>query len=407
MKVLSRVLRGGESYRSMRKTHLLFLARRWGYKSDGWCRKDARPVSPPSAKREGSTPAKAPKPAPPPPAAAPKAAPAAAVPERAPSSRKRVRPAAVDEDYVTPAPPQPKAFHVQPSAAPAPPPESAPVSAPAPPPHVSPPAADASPAVPPPGGCRPQTLLPTLAVAADAVAAFASQRLAPRAAACGRLLAGDAARAAATSSAAAGSAATECITRRTLTEARAAASGWSRLRDDLCRSAAPQRAWEAQLRAATAAAACVSSRKTGSAKAAAAAAAAEENAPGRVWSSLLGHELPMEGLTRQMLQLAGASAAWTRRRGADAAARGASAVETTWLVRCVCAFCASVLFWCAADVACLSPAPQDELAEAHGWLLELCTQAQALLGVLKLSRMTTFLAVRPSRTHIILRKRVR
>jgi hypothetical protein len=351
--VLSRVLRGAESYRSMRKTHLLFLARRWGYKSDGWCRKDARPLSPPSARRDsgaGSTPAKAaPKAAPPPPQAQPTPKPAPAggpVPERAPSSRKRVRPAAVDDDYVTPAPPQPKVFHAPPQA---PPPQQAQQAQQA---RVfAAPAADAAapPAAPPPP--RPQALLPTLSAAADAVAAFAAQRLAPRAAACGRLLAGDAARAAATGANAGSGNGTECITQRTLSESRAAASGWSRLRDDLRRSAPPQRAWEAQLRAATAAAACSSSRKAGSAKAAAAAAAVEENAPGRVWSSLVGHELPMEGLTRQMLQLAGASAAWTRRRGADAAARGASAVETTWLVRCAFALCVCCV---CADVACVA-----------------------------------------------------
>jgi hypothetical protein len=52
------------------------------------------------------------------------------------------------------------------------------------------------------------------------------------------------------------------------------------------------------------------------------------------WASLLGRELPMEGLTRQMLTLIGSSQAFTCRLAEDTAAnQGASPTLTAWTVR--------------------------------------------------------------------------
>jgi hypothetical protein len=210
---------------------------------------------------------------------------------------------------------------------------------------------------------------------------FATQHLLPLAAACGALLAGPAARAAAQRSGGAGAAgddgddagsSAESITARTLAEIRAAAAAWRALRADLAAGLAPQRAWSAQLAAAAAAAVAVShgGRTPAPRAAAAAAAAAAEGATEaaeRAWGSLLGHELPMEGLTRQMLALVGASATWTTRRIFHAAAHGGSRCERAWL---------------------------EEVAAAHAGAIELCTHVQALVCALKLGRMTTFLTVR-------------
>jgi len=115
-----------------------------------------------------------------------------------------------------------------------------------------------------------------------------------------------------------------------LQEAQVAAAGWRALHGDLQRSLAPQRAWAAQLLRPPPARGPASFRSPGGA-----AGAAEEEDAGvaPAWEQLLGRELPMEGLVRQMMALVGSSAAFTRRRSADARTHGASDVETAWLVR--------------------------------------------------------------------------
>jgi hypothetical protein len=112
------------------------------------------------------------------------------------------------------------------------------------------------------------------------------------------------------------------LTCRHTQEARAAADAWRSLHADLQRSHAPQRAWQAQMASAAAAAA-----------AAAEAPATAADAPECAWWSLLGRELPMEGLCRQVLTLVGSSAAAVRSRMADCAARGNTPVEAAWMVR--------------------------------------------------------------------------
>lgn len=120
-------------------------------------------------------------------------------------------------------------------------------------------------------------------------------------------------------------------------ETRLAGAGWQGLYDALQRSLAPQRAWASQVAASAAASAAPASRG------APASGAAHRRSPPRrpgatdggtpAWSVLLGGELPMEGLVRQTLTLVGASAAFARRRDADARTHGGSDVETAWLVR--------------------------------------------------------------------------
>ena len=118
---------------------------------------------------------------------------------------------------------------------------------------------------------------------------------------------------------------------RKLQECRLAADGWRSLHGDLLRSLTPQRAWEAQLREAAA-----------SPLPQQASEASELS-----WSALLGRELPMEGLCRQILTLVGSSLAFVRRRMAEAAARGASVVETAWMVRLDAALaCPLCTIWC-------------------------------------------------------------
>jgi hypothetical protein len=127
-------------------------------------------------------------------------------------------------------------------------------------------------------------------------------------------------------------------------EARLAAGGWRGLQLDLARSHAPQRSWERQLHNASAA-----MQQLPAPAAAPPGGAAGGVLPTRVraatmrdavdateiaWASLLGRELPMEGLTRQILTLVGSSQAFTRRLAKETAARhGASPTLTAWTVR--------------------------------------------------------------------------
>ena len=67
--------------------------------------------------------------------------------------------------------------------------------------------------------------------------------------------------------------------------------------------------------------------------------AASQDGAAPAWSALLGRELPMEGLVRQALSLTGSSAAFTRRRDADARTHGGTEVENAWLVRLLTLHC--------------------------------------------------------------------
>jgi len=112
------------------------------------------------------------------------------------------------------------------------------------------------------------------------------------------------------------------------------------------RSLAPQRAWALQVAVAGAPSA-PRGGGGGGGPSSLRASGASGGAPRRVsprrassqdgaapaWSALLGRELPMEGLVRQVLSLIGSSAAFTRRRDADARTHGGTEVENAWLVR--------------------------------------------------------------------------
>jgi hypothetical protein len=123
-------------------------------------------------------------------------------------------------------------------------------------------------------------------------------------------------------------------------ETRLAAAGWRGLQLDLRRGLAPQRSWERQLH--SAATAIAQLLPPGDAeedalplrRLSAATMRDAVDATELAWASLLGRELPMEGLTRQMLTLVGSSQSFTRRLAEDTAAnQGASPTLTAWTVR--------------------------------------------------------------------------